>query len=200
MLATHSVAAARWYAATQGDHFSAQAGDGQNELFLTPDNVLPPALLMWALVLTSFSVCCVTRGREAKHVCRCTAADCVFAVIKQIPKLEEGATASLFDYHRTGVDHARTDAVTSIHSDHYIGSFSAGDWTLAIAVPPGGFLHRQVTAFQKVSWRCSPPTHSVFDACFRWNGSLLLPHCTPSCRADFWKHENIVNSPVKIEF
>lgn len=33
-----------------GDHFSAQLGEGQNELFLTPDNVLPPALLMWALL------------------------------------------------------------------------------------------------------------------------------------------------------
>lgn len=48
---------------------SAQAGDGQNELFLSPDNVLPPALLMWAGVR---SPCSVTGGREGKLVCRCT--------------------------------------------------------------------------------------------------------------------------------
>lgn len=107
MPTTHSIAAARWYAATQGDHFSAQAGDGQNELFLTPDNVLPPALLMWALVLTSF-LCVVWQegGREGGRQSMSVGVlerwmDCVFAVIKQSSEPEEWAVvAFLFVFHR----------------------------------------------------------------------------------------------------
>lgn len=49
----------------------ASAGDGQNGLFLTPDNILPPASLTWALLL---SVWCDGGRREGVGGCRCAAA------------------------------------------------------------------------------------------------------------------------------
>lgn len=106
MPTTHAIAAARWYAATQGDHFSAQAGDGQNELFLTPDNVLPPALLMWALVLTSFFcvLCDKREGGRAFSVGVLERSDgwmvCSLWWSRALSWRSWAAVALLFDLHR----------------------------------------------------------------------------------------------------
>lgn len=180
MPTTHSVAAARWYAATQGDHFSAQAGDGQNELFLTPDNVLPPALLMWALVLTSFFMCSVTRGREEKHVCRCSGAerwvDCELAVIKSEMRERLQLFSSIStDRHRLRFWVTRW---LQFPATHHVGSF--GRWlnSLHYSVTPTVFSLPASDSFSKGQLE----VHSSHTRCVWRSLQVKLQPQTPFTR------------------
>lgn len=138
-----------------------------------------------------FFVCCVTRRREAKHVCRCTGAewwmDRVRTVIKQG---EWGVLAFLFDlYQSASAVRLALDEATASHRGSYVQSFwpLIELWSLPFSSQASdGFPKGQleVPSSHIVCLTCASGEIGAFNSLSRRPPAALTPEKYTVCFSD----------------